>query len=111
MVQIRVKGLSKLKKALKQGVTLDEVKGVVRDHGAQLTQRIADKAPVDTGFLQGSVALEFTDRGLTALAGATAESHPYVEHGTRFMEAQPFILPSLDEQKPEFIRDMKKLVR
>ena len=35
----------------------------------------------------------------------------YLEYGTRFMDAQPFVQPALEEQLPKFKSDMKKLVR
>ena len=36
---------------------------------------------------------------------------PYLEYGTRFMDAQPFVRPAFDEQKEKFKDDMQKLVR
>jgi HK97 gp10 family phage protein len=35
----------------------------------------------------------------------------YLEYGTRFMDAQPFVRPAYNEQKAKFIRDMNKLTR
>lgn len=35
----------------------------------------------------------------------------YLEYGTRFMDAQPFVRPALEEQASKFKRDMQKLVR
>ena len=41
----------------------------------------------------------------------TADYGAYVELGTRFMNAQPYLKPAFDEQKGKFKSDMKKLVR
>lgn len=49
------------------------------------------------------------DNGLTAESGPTTEYAEYLEYGTRFMEAQPFIKPAFDKQAEKFKRDMKKL--
>lgn len=35
----------------------------------------------------------------------------YLEYGTRFMDAQPFVQPALEEQSAKFKSDMQKLVR
>ena len=68
------------------------------------------KAPVDTGYLKRSIGLEFTDGGMSAEVEPTADYAPYVELGTRFMEAQPYLGPAFNEQKEKFKKDMKKLV-
>ena len=48
---------------------------------------------------------------MTATVEPTAEYAPYVELGTRFMEAQPFLKPAFEEQKKQFEKDLKELVR
>lgn len=40
----------------------------------------------------------------------TAEYAGYVEYGTRFSEAQPFLLPAYNEEKEKLKSDLKKLV-
>jgi len=68
-------------------------------------------APVDTGNLKNNIGLEISDGGMTATVEPTAEYAPYVELGTRFMEAQPFLKPAFEEQKKQFEKDLKELVR
>ena len=115
MADIQVKGLDKLQKALKANVTLDDVKQVVRHNGSQLQKRMQGKADFkkgyQTGRTKGSIGLEIKDSGFTAQVGPETDYSPYLEYGTRFMEAQPFIKPAYDEQKEKFVRDMKKLTR
>lgn len=115
MANIKVTGLDKLEKRLKSNVTMDDVKRVVRKHGADLQKKIQDNAEFTQGYQTGttkrSVGLEITDGGFTVESGPTTEYAPYVEYGTRFMQAQPFIKPALDEQKKQFQKDMQKLVR
>lgn len=36
---------------------------------------------------------------------------PYVEYGTRFMEAEPFVNPAFEKQAPIFIKDIEDLVK
>lgn len=115
MAGIKVDGLDKLQKALKSNVNLDDVKRVVRHNGQQLQDKIQKNADFDKGYQTGatkrSVGLEIKDSGFTADAGPETEYSPYVEYGTRFMEAQPFVRPAFDEQKAKFKSDMQKLVK
>ena len=115
MATIHVEGLDELRKALKKNVTMDDVKRVVRHHGAGLQSTMMNKADFKKGYQTGatkrSIQLEITDGGFTAEVEPTTHYSPYLEYGTRKMEAQPFVRPALDEQKPKFINDMQKLVK
>lgn len=115
MPKITVDGLDKLEKALKKNVTMNDVKRVVRQNGSELQRKIQSKADFTRGYQTGttkrSVGLEIKDGGFTAESGAGTEYAPYLEYGTRFMEAQPFIVPAFDEQSKQFKRDMQKLTK
>ena len=115
MAHIKIDGLDKLEKKLKDNVTLDDVKRVVRQNGAELQKRMQSKADFTKGYQTGttkrSIGLEIKDSGLTAESGAETEYAPYLEYGTRFMEAQPFVRPALEEQAQQFKSDLQKLVR
>lgn len=110
MGNIKIVGMEKLQKKLKKNVQMDDVKRVVRHNGAEMQTKAQQNAPVDTGTLKRSIGLEITDSGMSAEIEPTAEYAPYVELGTRFMEAQPYLKPAFDDQKEKFKRDMKKLV-
>lgn len=110
MGNIKIVGMEKLQKKLKKNVQMDDVKRVVRHNGAEMQTKAQQNAPVDTGTLKRSIGLEITDSGMSAEIEPTAEYAPYVELGTRFMEAQPYLKPAFDEQKEKFEKDMKKLV-
>lgn len=115
MAKIKFEGLEEIQKKLKANATLADVKKVVRHNGAEMQKKIQKNADFKKGYQTGttkrSVGLEITDGGLTAESGAETEYAPYLEYGTRFMEAQPFIRPAFDEQKKEFQNDLKKLMR
>ena len=121
MANIKIVGMEKLQKKLKQNVRMDDVKRVVRHNGAEMQTKAQQNAPVGTpestgipgyvgGTLKRSIGLEITGGGMTAEVEPTADYAPYVELGTRFMEAQPYLKPAFDEQKEKFKKDMKKLV-
>lgn len=115
MAGIKVDGLDKLQKALKEKVTLDDVKRVVQHNGSQLHRKMQDKADFTRGYATGttkrSIGLEIKESGFAAEVAPTTEYSPYLEYGTRFMDAQPFVKPALDEQKAKFKSDMQKLVK
>ena len=110
MGDIKIVGMEKLQKKLKQNVRMDDVKKVVRHNGAEMQAKAQQNAPVDTGTLKRSIGIEITDGGMTAEVEPTADYAPYVELGTRFMEAQPYLGPAFNEQKEKKKKDMKKLV-
>ena len=117
MAGVKFIGIEELEKRLKDNVTLNDVKRVVRHNGAQMTEKM--KKNTETAFTKGyslgdtarSINLNISDAGMTAEVEPTTEYAPYVEYGTRFMEAEPFVKPALDEQKKKFKSDMQKLVR
>jgi HK97 gp10 family phage protein len=113
MARLQIEGVEELVAKLKKNVTLDDVKRVVRQNGSEMQSGIQDRAEFKKGYQTGathqSVRLEFEDGGLTANSGPTTEYSPYLEHGTRFMEAQPFVKPAFDEQKKQFKKDLDKL--
>ncbi|MBO5789540.1 MAG: HK97 gp10 family phage protein [Clostridia bacterium] len=115
MAKIKIDGLDELEKKLKANVTLNDVKRVVKQNGAELQKKMQNKADFKMGYQTGttkrSIGLEIKDSGMTAESGPETEYAPYLEYGTRFMEAQPFVRPALEEQAGQFKSDMQKLVR
>lgn len=123
----RLEGHVELMKKFKDNMTLDDLKKVVRNNGSQLqrkAQRNADfrghyeweagkgkvfKKP--TGALKESIGLSMKDGGLTAEVEPGVEYAAYVELGTRFMDAQPYLKPAWNEQKKKFVHDMEKLTK
>lgn len=127
MPKISVKGLDDLEKRLRDNVTMNDVKRVVRQNGSELQRGIHEDADFTRGYATGtikrSIILELEDGGLKAVTGSidpvlnpvssmpATKYSPYVEYGTRFMTAQPFVRPAYIIQKAKFKKDMQKLVR
>ena len=114
MPSIKITGIEKLQGQLKKNVTMDDVKKVVRHHGSELQSLMQDNAEFNkgyqTGATKGSIGLKITKGGMTATVEPTTEYSPYLEYGTRFMEAQPFVKPSFNVQKEKFKSDLQKLM-
>ena len=120
---IKLKGMKELKTALNNGAQINnKLRSVVKMNGAELQQKAQRNAPVGTpestgipgyvgGTLRRSIDLEIKDSGLTAEVTAKADYSAYVEYGTRFMNAQPYMRPALNEQEKKFVRDVEKAVK
>lgn len=106
-------GLEELDAKLKKNVTLNGVKRVVRMHGSELQSKIQEAAVFTRGYSGGytkrSVDLKIGANGLEASSEPTTEYSPYVEWGTRYMDAQPFVRVGFVKQKELFKKDMKDL--
>lgn len=122
MGDIKITGLDRLQKKLRSNCTMNAVRRVVKQNGAELQTKMQEKAPVGTpestgipgyvgGTLKRSIILGIEGGGMTAKVNPTVEYAPYVEYGTRFMEAKPYVKPALEEQKIQFKQDMSKLTK
>lgn len=109
MANVKIVGIAQLQRKLKQNVNMSEVKQKVREHGSAMQTKAQKNAPVDTGTLKRSIRLDVKDSGLTAEVSANTEYAGYVEYGTRYMDAQPYMRPAFNDQKEKFKKDMKKL--
>lgn len=114
-MSVTVTGVEKLIGELKDNVKLDDVKRVVSKRGADLTHQM--KAQTKTAYIKGystgdtagSIKLTIEGGGMTAVVKATTNYAPYVEYGTRFMNPEPIVQPSLDVIGPKFISDLERL--
>ena len=81
---------------------------IVAEHGLSLQALAQMNAPVDTGFLRGSIGIDGTG-SLTVEIGPTAEYAPYLEDGTYKMAARPFMGPAADVVEPRFVTALEAL--
>ena len=115
MAKIELKGWDKLEKQLKENCKMTDVARVVKNNGAAMANKMVRNADFVMGYQTGatkkSITAEIQDGGFTAVVEPNTEYSPYVEYGTRFMSAQPFVRPAYNEQAAKFKSDMRKLVR
>lgn len=118
-VSVTVKGADAVIAKLEKLADRNAVARIVAQNGAELQQRAQRKAQfkghwegkkfkAPTGTLRGSIRLDMEDGGMTARVSANTEYAEYVERGTRFMAAQPYLHPALYEQAEIFRRDLER---
>lgn len=103
------KDLKRLMDALDSGKYRKQAERIIAYHTADLHQRSQRKVPVKTGHLKRSGAADVDTDKLEGRVKYSADYAGYVEKGTRFMDARPYLKPSLNEVKPLFIKDLKRL--
>lgn len=114
---IRIEGLDKLQAGIKAKMNVTQnIPGIVKKHGAQLTSRTQSNMRnaythgYSTGATRRSLKPDFSDGGMTVAVGPTTDYFPYLEYGTRFMDAMPTLKPAFDVQSQMFINELKKVI-
>lgn len=110
-VIIEITGLERLQKEIAKRQDLAPFKDVLKANATRLQRGAMQDAPIDTGTLRRSIMLEFQDGGMTALVDANTEYAAYVEYGTRYMSAQPFMYPNFVKTKTQLISDLRRLMK
>lgn len=88
----------------------DQADLIVRKTAMDLEARAKVRAPVDTGVLRASIsATAVGPRHWRVTVGA--DYGWFVENGTRFNRAQPFLQPAADEVWPAFQAAMRQVIR
>ena len=108
---MKITGIDALQKKLRKNATLADVKHVVKSNTSIMNKNMQKLAPVDTGNMKRSITSDFTDGGLSGTTGPHTDYAGYVEHGTRFQAAQPFVKPAFDVQKKVFKNDLERLTK
>jgi HK97 gp10 family phage protein len=105
-VKVNTKGLDALSSSLSPAM----VDRMVRAAGFEAEGKAKRKAPIDTGFLRGSIRNKPMGGGVTEV-GASAEYAPYVELGTRRMKAQPYLEPAIKESVDNLRRALEAIFK
>lgn len=118
MATVKLIGMDKLQATLKRySGPPDLAKTVIKKNGNQLNTRMKERMRYayvkgySHGDTAGSVNTVITDGGMTANVGPTTDYSPYVEYGTRFMQAEPAVRPAFEAQVPIFKHDMEAIMK
>lgn len=108
---MKINGISNLQKKLRKNVTLEDVKHIVKSNTSSMNSKMQKLAPVDTGIMKRSITSEVKNGGLNGKSGPHTNYASYVEYGTRFQNAQPFVKPAFNIQKKVFTNDLERLMK
>ena len=106
---VKVVGVERVVGKLRKNATMDDVKNVVKSNVVEQTNKAQRLSPVDTGFLKGSITANIG--GLEGSTDVGAHYGGYVNNGTRFMGARPFLTDAFELQRENFRREMEMLVK
>ena len=78
-------------------------------------ERIAAWPAVDTSATINSIKAQpaggFTGENLEWTIGPSTEYSAFIEFGTRYMKARPFMVPALEDERPRLIEALAQLMR
>jgi len=74
--------------------------------------RLRNWPAIDTGATFNSTQSRKADtQGLAWRVGPTTEYAPFIEFGTRYMEARPFMVPAAEREKPRIEKAITELFK
>ena len=74
-------------------------------------RRIAEWPAVDTGATMNSINARPDDsEELSWKIGPSTEYAPFIEYGTIYMRARPFMTPALESEAPRFVEAMRQII-
>lgn len=105
-----IKGDKELIRRVKKLSDKRKVKQAVALSANDVMRKAQAKAPVDTGHLKESINVKEVTQ-TKAIIIANSDYSGYVEFGTRYMRAQPYMRPAVKEVVPEFQEQLWKAVK
>ena len=120
LVDVKIEGLQALISDLDaRKYSGKQIKNVVMKNGANLQEDAQKRMTKTVAYVKGyskgttrrSTTLSISDGGMTATVAPHTEYFPYVEYGTRFMEAEPTLNPAFQKIKQQFYKDVMDLVK
>lgn len=100
-ITCNLKGVEEFKKAVEKldSAMQRQIHEQLAKWAANVKDAAKQLAPVRTGYLRSSLYAEI--QGWTAKIGAEASYAGFVEFGTRYMQARPYIYPALQRHLPQ----------
>lgn len=117
MVKTKLVGVDKLSRALQKKIGAPAVKQIISTNTARLQGKTVQNAAAaytkgySTGATGRSIRMELQDGGLTGVVGMGMDYDPYLEVGTRFMEAEPALKPAFNQVKTQMHNDINRLMK
>ena len=87
-----------------------EFQQVVEIAARHVEAKAKDDVPVDTGTTKNSISATQEDE-LAWRVGPTTEYAPFIEYGTRYMTARPFLIPAVEGEMPRLEQALSQLMQ
>lgn len=81
---------------------------VIKNNAEEIKDKAKKKAAVDTWFMHDSIYTRHM--GMMSIIHSPAPYSGYVENGTRYQMAQPFMFPAVEEQQAKFQKDLQDVM-
>lgn len=90
------------------------LEGMMAGHSGRIYGEHQASAPgempaVDTGALVGSIAVDAVPGRTWAEVSSSMEYAPHLEYGTVQMEARPFMVPAVEDERANFVAQFANL--
>lgn len=119
---VKFEGIEQLRKALNSKERLKKVQNAVKASGGQLQEQAMRNAKFrghyrngqfisPTGYTKRNIMLDIKDNGLTAEISSKSEYSGFLEFGTRYMSAQPFMGPAVRSVTPKFKKNITEALK
>ena len=111
-ITMKIEGLEKVVNRMSQYVndSKKRVRNTVAETLLLIESDAKTLAPVDAGYLRSSIHANFSGE-LAGTVSANADYAIHVEFGTSRMRAQPFLTPAYQQNKQEFLRNLKQAIK
>ena len=87
----------------------ESIQSALRKSGSNLEEKATHLVPVDTSNLKKSIKGQL--KGMSYVVDANADYAGYVESGTRYMKAQPYMRPAYESAKSKFKDEIERLIK
>lgn len=120
LVDVKIEGLQALISDLDaRKYSGKQIRNVVMKNGANLQEDAQKRMTKTVAYVKGyskgttrrSTTLSISDDGMKATVAPHTEYFPYIEYGTRYMEAEPTLNPAFQKIKQQFYKDVMDLVK
>lgn len=112
-ITVKLEGIEGLIRNVRsyQVITKEAIRIALVRGALQIELAAKEMCPVDTGRLRGSITTDkkYIQKFLVMI-GTNVDYGPYVEFGTKKMDARPYLFPAYFMFEGEIIKDIKKIL-
>ncbi|QQK75092.1 hypothetical protein HUG15_05725 [Salicibibacter cibarius] len=116
MADVEIEGLEKAMRKFSKiaGQSKKDMKEAIKKNAEAIEQDQKRSVAQRSGATEGSISIEYEDDGLTAdirPRGSEGFRRHWIEFGTVNHGAQPFMIPSYEKNKDNYVKDANDVLR